>query len=401
MTANRKRLLLWTVISVIVVFGLLSAFRPQALPVDVVVVTPGAMVLTVGDEGETRVVDKFVVSAPITGRLRRIEAEPGDAVIAGDTLLAEIEPTESDLLDPRSEAEARAELSAASSAESLARAELEKAEAELQFAESELVRARELAENGTIAERDLEASERAFRTSRAAMGVAQANMQVRRYELERVRALLMSPQEMESHREACECVSIDSPVDGRVLRVLRESEGFVGAGDGLIEIGNPDRLEIVVDLLSIDAVKVSAGDKAFIRNWGGEDALMARVSRVEPFGFTKISALGIEEQRVNVILDIVSPREDWIRLGHGYQVDVEVVLWEAEDVVKVPLTSLFRDADRWALFVVEDGEAVRRTVEVGFRTSSEAQILAGVAEGESVVVYPGEGVDDGARVTGR
>lgn len=401
MIANHKRLTFWAAIAVLVVIGLLIAFWPRALAVDLATVTSGPMVLTVGDEGETRVVDVFVVSAPITGRLRRIEAEPGDPVVASETIVAGIEPTESDLLDPRSEAEAEAQLSAAISAESLARAELEKVVAELQFAESELKRARELAKNGTISERDLEAADRAFKTSRAAIGVAQANMQVRKYELERAQALLMSPVEMESRRALCACVYITSPVDGQVLRVLRESAGFVRAGDALVEIGNPNRLEIIVDLLSIDAVKVRPGQSAFIENWGGDIPLRARVRLVEPFGFTKVSALGIEEQRVFVVLDLDTPRDEWERLGHGYQVDVRVVLWEDSNALKVPLTALFRDGDDWALFVQENGRAVRRIIEVGHRTANEAQIISGLADGEVIIVYPGEGVDNGVRITAR
>ncbi len=401
MHANRKRLILWTLISVLVLVGLVGAFWPRALAVDLVPVKPGPMVLTIGDEGETRVVEVFTVSAPITGRLRRIEAEPGDAVVASETIVAEIEPTASDLLDPRSEAEAEAQLSAAISAESLARAELEKAEAELQFARSELERARGLVQKGTISERDLEAAERAFKTSRAATSVAQATMQVRKYELERARAQLMSPTEMQMRQEVCECVSIMSPIDGRVLRILRESEGYVPAGEGLIEIGNPEQLEIVVDLLSIDAVKIRPGQRAIIENWGGDSQLNARVRLVEPFGFTKISALGIEEQRVNVVLDIVSPRDRWSSLGHGYQVDIRVVLWEGQNVLKVPLTALFRVGEDWALFVREESKAVRRIVEVGNRTVREAQVLSGLTSGEQVVVYPGEGIDDGVRIRSR
>ena len=401
MNAIHKRLLIWGSISVLVLVGLLSAFWPRAMLVDIEPVSAGHMMLTVGDEGETRVVDVFVVSAPTTGRLRRIEAEPGDAVVAGETIVAEIEPTESQLLDPRTEAEAEAQLSAAESAAALADAELDKAEAELKFAESELRRSRELATKGTISERDLEAAERAFDTSRAAMGVAQANMEVRQYELERARAQLMSPAEMASRRESCACINISSPVDGRVLRVLRESEGFVQAGEGLVEIGNPARLEIVVDLLSVDAVKISPGDSALIENWGGNGALRARVRRVEPFGFTKISALGIEEQRVNIVLDIVSPREDWEALGHGYQVDVRVVLWEDEEALKAPLTALFRDGEDWAIFVEEAGKARRRIVEVGRTTSSDAEIVSGLTAGEQIVVYPGEGIDEGVRIAAR
>lgn len=401
MQATRKRFILWTLISALVVIGLLFTFWPRSLAVDIVAVTPGPMALMVGDEGETRVVDIFTVFAPITGRLRRIEAEPGDAVVAHETIIAEIEPTASDLLDPRSEAEATAQLNAALSAESLARAELEKTEAELQFARSELERAQGLVKKGTMSARDLEAAERAFKTSRAATSVAQATMKVRKYELDRARALLMSPTEIQSRLEGCECITITSPVDGQVLRLLRESEGYVPAGEGLIEIGNPERLEIVVDLLSTDAVRVQPGQSAIIDNWGGESSVRARVRRVEPFGFTKISALGIEEQRVNVVLDIVSPRDRWASLGHGYQVDVQIILWENQNVLKAPLTALFRVGKDWALFVREDGKAVRRIVEVGHRTPREAQVLSGLALGEQVVVYPGEGIDEGVRIRGR
>ncbi len=401
MNATRKRLIIWGTLGALVLVGLLSAFRPRAMLVDLEPVAVGPMMLTTGDEGETRVVDVFVVSAPVTGRLRRIETEPGDAVVAGETIVADVEPAQSNLLDPRTEAEARAQLHAAESAASLAEAELDKAAAELRFAESELTRSRELQAKGTISERDLEAAERVFDTNTAAMGVAQANMQVRRFELERVRALLMSPDEMARQRESCECIRITSPVDGRVLRVLRESEGFVRAGEGLVEIGNPGRLEIVVDLLSTEAVKIGPGDAAHIENWGGGTPLKARVRRVEPFGFTKISALGIEEQRVNVVLDIVSPREEWEALGHGYQVDVHVVLWEDDAALKVPVTSLFRNGADWAIFVEEEGIARRRVVEVGYTTSSDAQILSGLAEGERIVVYPGEGIDDGVRIAAR
>lgn len=401
MNFTNKRLLIWGSISLLVLAGLLAAFWPRTLFVDIESVETGPMMLTVGDEGETRVVDVFVVSAPVTGRLRRIETEPGDEVIAGATIIAEIEPTQSDLLDPRTEAEANAQLSAAESAVSLAGAELEKAEAELRFAESELVRSRELASKGTISERDLEAAERAYDTSRASLGVAQANMQVSQYELERARAQLMSPSEMAQRRKLCECININSPVDGRVLRVLRESEGFVQAGQGLVEIGNPERLEIVVDLLSIDAVKIKAGDPALIDNWGGKDVINARVRRVEPFGFTKVSALGIEEKRVNVVLDIISPRQEWETLGHGYQVDVRIVLWEDDEALKAPLTALFRNGKDWVVFVVEAGKAKKRIVEVGNTTSSEAQILSGLSAGDKIVVYPGEGIDEGIRIAAR
>lgn len=401
MTAIQKRVAIWGSVGLLIAIGLLSAFWPRALQVDVAVVRTGPMMSTVDGEGEARVIDVFVLSSPITGRLRRIEAEPGDDVVASETVVAEIEPAEPDLLDPRSEAEAEAQLKAAESAEALASAEFEKVKAEFEFARSELDRARELAKDGTIPARDLESAARTFETSRAAIDVAQANLQVRAYELVRARARLMSPEEMRTARHACECVDVTSPVDGQILRILRESEGFVRAGEGLAEIGDPGRMEIVIDMLSVDAVKVEPGHRALIENWGSDRTLQARVRRVEPFGFTKVSALGIEEQRVNVVLDIVSPRDEWRRLGHGYQVDVRVVLLEDDRALKVPLTALFRSGDKWAVFAVEDGLATQRVVAVGQRTVGEAQILSGLVDGDSIIVYPSESIDEGVRVLAR
>lgn len=401
MSAMKKRILLWSAVGIVVLAVLVTAFRPRALAVDLTRIESGPLELTVRDEGETRVVDVFVLSAPITGRLRRIEIEPGDLVKLGETVIAEIEPTDPDLLDPRSEAEARAQLSAADSAATLARAELERAQAELEFARSEVERSRELARDGTLSVRDLEEAETAVKGRTAALAAAQANVQVRDYELERVRAQLLSPDELQQRRENCGCVVLSSPIDGRVLRVLRESEGVVRSGADLVEIGDPVKLEIVVDLLSMDAVRVEPGQTGYIRNWGGDAPLEARVQRVEPFGFTKVSALGIEEQRVNVVLDLVSPASAWQRLGHGYQVDVAIVLWSADDVLKVPLTALFRNGKDWAVFIREDGRAVVRTVKVGHRTASEAEIIDGVAAGDEIVVYPSEGVAPGVSIVGR
>ena len=401
MSGTKKRVLLWGAVGIVLLGALSMMFRPRPLAVDLGRVESGPLELTVRDEGETRVVDVFALSAPITGQLRRIEIEPGDPVKLGETVIAEIEPTDPDLLDPRSEAEARAQLSAADSAAALARAELERAQAELEFARSELGRSRELARDGTLSVRDLQEDETAVKGRIAVLAAAQANVQVREYELKRVRAQLLTPEELRQRKESCGCVVLTSPIDGRVLRVLRESEGVVRAGTNLVEIGDPTQLEIVVDLLSVDAVRVEPGQKAYVRNWGGDGPLEARVHRVEPFGFTKVSALGIEEQRVNVVLDLVSPVSAWRRLGHGYQVDVAIVLWSADDVLKVPLTALFRDGEEWAVFVREEGRALVRTVRVGHRSASEAEILGGLAAGDEIVVYPSEGVEQGVAIVGR
>ncbi|MEM7412875.1 MAG: HlyD family efflux transporter periplasmic adaptor subunit [Myxococcota bacterium] len=381
--------------------GLVFAFWPAPLGVDLVVVEAAPMTVTVSDEGETRVRDVFVVSAPLAGRARRIEVDPGDVVTANQTLLAEIEPAQPLLLDPRSEAQARAHRKAADSAEAAARAEVEKAQADLAFQRSELQRARELTSNGVMSDRDLEAAEQRYRSGLAALARNQSVLQVRAYELERARAELMSPSEVAARRAGCECVSIVAPIDGRVLRVLHESEGIVAAGEPLIEIGDPERLEVVADLLSTDAVSVSVGQRARLENWGGEGALEGRVRRVEPFGYTKVSALGIEEQRVNVVLDITSPHGVWSRLAHGFQLDVHVVLWESDTALQVPLTALFRDGESWAVFVREAGRARIRSVVVGRRNGQSAEILDGLQEGDAVVVYPSERIEAGIRLEPR
>ncbi|MEW8487932.1 MAG: HlyD family efflux transporter periplasmic adaptor subunit, partial [Candidatus Thiodiazotropha sp.] len=199
----------------------------------------------------------------------------------------------------------------------------------------------------------------------------------------------------------CPCVPIRSPVDGRILKILHKSEGVVAAGEPLVEIGDPTDLEIVADLLSSDAVKVEQGQRVIIENWGGDKPLEGAVRRVEPFGFTKISALGIEEQRVNVIIDFTSPKEAWSRIAHGYQVDVRIVLWQGSGVLKLPLTALFRDSDEWAVFLEVEGKASKRLVTLGRRTGLEAEILSGISAGERVVVHPGDKIAEGIDIEAR
>ncbi len=306
----------------------------------------------------------------------------------------------SEFLDPRSEQQARAAIRAAESAETAARAQVEEAAAEREFASNEVLRIRDLFEDGTVSTRDLDSAERANKRSRAAFAAANANLQVRRFELERARAQLVSPA-APAATDNCECLELIAPVTGQVLRVLRESAGVVSAAEALLEIGDPQDLEIVADLLSTDAVRAAPGQRVLIEDWGGPQPLEGIVVRVEPFGFTKVSALGIEEQRVNVVIDITSPKQDWVRLGHGYQVEVRVVLWEEANVVKVPLTSLFRDGERWALFVAADGEAQLRYVELGARNGVSAQVLAGLEADEQIVLHPSDRVVDGVRIAPR
>ena len=278
---------------------------------------------------------------------------------------------------------------------------MEQARAEREFAEREHDRAIRLIADDTISQRDLDTAERNRRTSTAALATAIAALDVRSYELERARAALVSPAENTPGSEDCDCISIRSPVNGQVLRILQQSEAVVAAGAPLIEIGNPRDLEIVVDLLSPDAVKVEPGQRVIIERWGGDAPLAGRVRLVEPFGFTKISALGIEEQRVNVVIDLASDESEWQRLAHGYQVDVRVVLWESDDTLTVPLLALFRNGPDWWVFVESAGRAAMRKVEIGRRNSLDAEVLDGLEAGQRVVLYPGDRVSDGVRIAER
>ena len=401
MSANSKRLLIWLILASVLVFALFALFWPRSAAVDLGTLSPGPLVVTVDEEGKTRVRDSFVLSAPVSGRLSRIEANVGDFVTANDTVIAEIEPIDPALLDARSMEQARADIKSAESAEALAKANLARGQAELEFVESELERSRQLRNDRMISVRDLDVAVRNAKTARAAVETLAAALQVSRHDLERARAQLMTPTESASLRQECTCVPVMSSTDGQILQVLRESEGIVAAGEPLVEIGDVEDLEIVVDLLSTDAIKVQPGQRVIIRGWGGDGELEGVVRRVEPFARTKVSALGIEEQRVNVIIDLSNPPQMGTGLGHGFQVEISIVLWEADDVLTVPLTALFRSGDAWALYVEHDGRAVMREVALGRKTQLRAQITDGLQAGERIVLYPSDRIVDNTRITQR
>lgn len=374
LSAQTRRLLFWLPMLLVGGLALVWLFRPQPIPVDLAEITEGPIQVTVSDEGETRVKDVFVVSAPLSGLMRRIELKAGDAVTAQKTVVARIAPSDPNFLDVRSEREARAAV--------------RRAEAERDFAQAELKRYRLLAGQGVVSANDRDAAERRAQTAAAA--------------LEEARARLTAPSV--ARRRAgpdCDCVDVYSPVSGSVLRVMQESEAVVASGAPLIEIGNPGDMEIVVDLLSTDAVRVEAGQRVLIEAWGGGPPLNGIVRRVEPFGFTKVSALGIEEQRVNVIIDFADAPERWKRLGHGYRVEPRIVLAEAASVLKVPQAALFREQGQWAVFVDEGGRAMLRTVELGLENGLEAQVVKGLSAGEEVVLQPGGRITAGVALKPR
>ena len=384
-------------ISVAVVGGLLAvALWPTSVPVELGTVSRGPLVVTVDEEGMTRVRDRFVVSSPVAGRVLRIELEPGDVVTRGQ-VVAHVRAEAPPLLDERTRAEARAAIESARAAIGRARAEEQRARATLAQLQRELTRIRELAQNKVVAPQELEAREAEAKVAEESVNVAVFAVQAATSELQRAQARL-APSTADA---AGRVVSVTSPADGVVLKRVRESESVVPPGDPLIEVGDPHRLEIVADLLSTDAVRVKRGARTIIEQWGGEKQLEARVRRIEPSGFTKISALGVEEQRVNVVLDFVDPATALAALGDAYRVEVRIVIWEAPAVLKVPTGALFREGEKWAVYTVENGRAHRVIVELGHQTGQEAEVLSGVSESVRVILHPGDTLKDGARVRER
>jgi HlyD family secretion protein len=396
-----RRSLILAVLAIVVLLGVAFMFRTEAVPVDLEAIERGPLTVTVDEEGETRVKDIYVVSAPIAGRVLRLDAEVGDPVVARETVLARIQEADPAFLDIRTRQQAEAEVAAAEAALGLAEAELRRAEAERRFAEGDLARAKQLVRRETISERAMERAELDVDLAKAAVATAEATVQVRRSELATARAALIEPvaDEAPSAADGC-CFQVRSPVSGEVLRLLHQSEGIVAAGTGLLEVGDSRDLEVVVDLLSQDAVQVAPGAAVSIEGWGG-GPLAGRVRRIEPRGFTKVSALGIEEQRVNVVIDFDDPEAAGEVLRHGYRVDLRIVVWQSEDVLKLPLGALFREGDGWAVLVAEGERATTRQVELGRQNSLHAEVKGGLEAGEEVVLHPSNRVTDGTRITPR
>lgn len=372
------------------------AMLPAAVPVDAGTVTRGRLVATVDEEGQTRVRDIYTVSSPVAGRLLRLSHDVGDDVAAGETILARILPSDPSFLDVRTEAELQAELESSRASLRLAEADVQRRSAERDFAEAELMRTQALKARGNVSEAALDRRRMAYNTAIAAMHEAEAAVAVAQSQLRRSEAALMEPGDEVCGERRC-LIEIASPANGRVLRLLQESEAVVQAGQGIIEVGDPRDLEIVVDLLSSEAVQVVDDAPVTVEGWGGVP-LRARVRRVEPFGFTKVSALGVDEQRVNVVIDFVDERENWQSLGHGFRVDVRIEVWRGEDVMKVPASALFRLAEGWGVFVIDNGRARFRSVEAGRFTPADVEILSGLSAGEQVVLHPGVSVEDGVKI---
>lgn len=364
----------------------IALFRPAPIPVDLARVVRGPLQVTVDEEGETRARDRYVVAAPVAGRVARIGVREGDRVSTG-AVVARISPTP---LDARAREQAQSRVESAGDAQRAADAAVAQARAAFAQAHRSAERTRELAARRLVSPEQVERAELDETTRRQELEAADFRAQSAAHDVEVARAVLLAG--------SGEALALRAPVSGRVLRVFEPSERVVPAGVPLLELGDAAALEIVVDLLSSDAVRVAPGAVMLLDGWGGDATLRGRVRVVEPSGFTKVSALGVEEQRVNVIGDFVDAPG---RLGDRYRLDVRIVVWEGADVLTVPASALFRTGEGWSLFVVDGGRAQERAVETGHRTPFAVEILRGVRPGDVVVRAPSDRVASGVRVTGR
>lgn len=403
-------------VGALLVAGIAYSFVPEPKEVDLATVDRGTVRVTVDEDGKTRIREKYIVSTPLAGRLLRINMDPGDPVVAGATLLATIEPRDPELLDARAVAQAEARVRVAESAVKKTEPMLEQARIEQGNAETQLARIRSA--ELSFSDADIENAEARYLAASEELRSTKYAQEIAKFELQQAEAALLRslpraeagdstglPNGDGASRDASGAngwnFTILAPITGRVLRVFQESSAVVTAGMSLLELGDPNDLEIEIDVLSSDAVKIEPRAPVMLEHWGGELVLQGRVRLVEPSGFTKISTLGVEEQRVNVIVDLVDPIQNRRALGDGFRVEARIVVAEARDVLKVPASSLFRPPTGWAVFKLVGGRAVETKVEVGRQNGLEAEITAGLEEGDQVVVHPSDQIVDGVAVSER
>jgi HlyD family secretion protein len=376
--------------------------RPEVVPVDLAAVARAPLEVTVNADGMTRIKDVYEVSAPVSGQVLRTPVRIGDAVVEGETVVARIEPGEPAFLDQRARAQAEAAVAQAEAAKLLAAANLRAAEADLDSAQRQFDRVYALHERGAASDAQMDTAEVALDVAAARFDSVLATQRMRESELSAAKAVLIAPNSGSRNDgdETC-CIELTAPVSGQVLSVANQSARMVAAGTPLLTIGPRNELEITVDLLSTDAVRIAAGAEAYVERWGGNTPLKAVVTEIEPAAFTKVSALGIEEQRVKVRLDFTTPPEDRPTLGHNFRVYLRIVEWRSENELTLPISALFREQGDWAVFVVEDGTARLANVEIGQRNTEIAQVLGGLNEGDRVITHPSDRVEDGVLVVDR
>ncbi len=374
----------------LIAFGL----WPRAVSVESAIVTRGPLLVTVDEQGMTRVKNRYLVSAPVAGQLRRIDWKAGAPVEAGKTVLAVLETNGADFLDARSQAQAEARVHAAEAAREAAAAQRARAGASAKMFSADFDRLKDLFGKKVLSQQEFEVAQMRADTAAQEMRAAEFSLQVAEFELQQARALLVRGQP----GGGAEPLVITSPVNGKILRVLQESSRVVPAGFALLEVGDPTDLEVRIEVLSRDGVAIKPGARVILEQWGGPEPLQARVRLVEPSAFTKISALGVEEQRVYVVADFTDPIEKRPTLGDSYRVEARVVIWENASALHAPAGSLFQRGGGWQSFVIEGSRARLRSVKVGRSNGVETEILDGLADGTRVVVYPGDKVSDGGRV---
>jgi len=383
-------------ISVAIIVGLTIGFWPQPSWVDAARVSRGPLQVTVVEEGKTRVIDRFIISAPVSGYVRRFELEVGDTIKQGQALV-DLDPLRPQVLDIRSRAEAEARVAAAKAAILAAEQNTRAAKADAELAQEEYKRIKNLHKDKLVSQDEVDKAAARARATIAAQQSARFVAEVSRHKLEAARTVLAYSAAKDTG-QPIEHVDIIAPINGNVLKVYHESEGVVNAGQALIEVGNPKALEVEIEVLSEDAVQIQKGMRVLLYRWGGETPLEGSVRKVEPVGFTKISALGVEEQRVLVIADIVSEAEKWQRLGDGYRVEAQFILWEKDNVLQIPASAMFRQGGDWAVFELNNGRAYLRTIKIGRRNGLVAQVLDGLNIDQTVILYPDDTIKEGRRV---
>jgi HlyD family secretion protein len=387
-----KRLLLGAFVLAIAA-AIAVAMRPKPIVVESALATRSSMRVTVDEDGVARIEDRYVVSAPIAGWLKRIDLNPGDEVKRGASM-AQLMPIASPMLDERTRSETQARLAMTLATQRQTRAQLERARASHEFATDDAARKRALESSGAVSHELVDQAELAERTSASELESLRFALQVADHEVEMARAALGRMQGSKSNEQ----FEIQAPVNGKILRVIQSSEAVVQPGAPLLEIGDPNALEIAIDVLTSDAVRIHTGALVVFERWGGA-ALEGRVRRVDPSAFTRISALGVEEQRVNVIIDLTSPRAAWATLSDGYRVEAHIVVWDAADVLQIPGSAVFRHDSGWATFRVVAERAVLTPLEIGERTPSSVEVKRGLRAGDRVVLHPSDRVGDGVRVS--
>lgn len=388
-----RRMLIWLGLGLAVMIALAWGMRSPAALVDTAEVIRDRFEIVVEDDGRTRVPDRYEVSAPSGGSIGRVRLEPGDRVARGDTLFVLVPAT----LDPRAGAQAEATLARAVAALQGARQQVDAAAAQAELADTELMRIEALVEGGHVPREMLDRVRAEARRAAAELRSAHFAVDIARHERDNAQAVAA----MSGGKEALAPLQVTAPVDGMVLQRARQSEGVVQAGEPVLTLGSLDSLEVEIDVLSPDAVRIRPGMRVELERWGGDVPLAGRVARVEPSGFTKVSALGVEEQRVWVIVSFDAPRDAWSALGDAYRVEARFILWEGDDVVQAPASALFREGDNWAAYVVSDGRAVRREVRPGRRSGLRVEIEHGLSPGERVIMHPDDRVADGTRIKAR